>query len=176
MPAVKKGRDWNALLAARRVAAPAAGATLPAGFHDGYVLTRLVQNRQPVSGLVVSIGVTTGSVVPDNVRSMVQSLIGPADFAAQSSPEEFLLIYPGESGASAQRRLSEIAQRLWDFQLRSAGSFSILFSWGGVEVRSESLDEAIASATERMEETRRGRKILALPGTASREPALLRAG
>ena len=39
------------------------------------------------------------------------------------------------------------------------GSLSILFSWGGVEVRSESIDEAIASATERMQETRRGRKL-----------------
>jgi hypothetical protein len=39
---------------------------------------------------------------------------------------------------------------------------SILFSWGGVEVRSESIDEAIASATERMEETRRGRKVLSM--------------
>jgi hypothetical protein len=30
---------------------------LPAGFHDGFVLTRLVQSRQPITGLVVSIGV-----------------------------------------------------------------------------------------------------------------------
>ena len=46
------------------------------------------------------------------------------------------------------------------FQLRSMGNFAILFSWGGVEVRSESIDEAIASANERMMDTRRGRKLL----------------
>ncbi len=40
------------------------------------------------------------------------------------------------------------------------GSLSIQFSWGGVEVRSESIDEAIASATERMQETRRSRRVL----------------
>ena len=136
----------------------------PAGFHDGFVLSRLVQSRQPVSGLVVSIGVNTprnldGSL-PQSVRQLIQSLIGPGDFACQSNREEFLLIYPHERGASAQRRLSGIAQRLWDFQLRSMGTFSILFSWGGVEVRSESIDEAIASANERMQETRRGRKLL----------------
>ena len=93
---------------------------------------------------------------------LIQSLIGPDDFACQSSPEEFLLIYPGHRGASAQRKLSQIAQQLWDFQLRSLGTFSILFSWGGVEVRSESIEEAISAANERMQETRRGRKLITI--------------
>src|SRR4029077_10130267 len=104
-----------------------------------------------------------------------QSLLGPSDFAAQSGAEEFLLIFPGERGASAQRRLSQVAQQLWDFQLRSLGSYSILFSWGGVEVRSESIDEAIASATERMEETRRGRKVLSMESRPESEAPLAKA-
>ncbi len=163
--------DWNSLLARRaeRSAAPAApkdSGEVPAGFHDGFVLSQLVQSRKPVSGLVVSIGVNTprdsdGSM-PDAVKGLIQSLIGPEDFACQSSDEEFLLIYPNEAGAPAQRRLSQIAQQLWDFQLRSLGTFQILFSWGGVEVRSESIEEAIASANERMQETRRGRKLLTM--------------
>jgi len=184
-PAVAKkssgaSRDWGALLNARRrpaeltrlntvVAATASAPSqqlrvepaLPAGLQDGFVLTRLVESRQPVSGLVVSIGVSasqdTNRSLPADIRALIKSLIGPNDFAAQSGQDEFLLIYPGERGASAQRRLSQIAEQLWDFQLRSMGSLSILFSWGGVEVRSESIDEAIASATERMQETRRGR-------------------
>jgi hypothetical protein len=139
---------------------------VPAGFHDNYILSRLMQSRQPVSGLVVSIGVNTprnadGSM-PEQVCQLMKSLLGPSDFACQSSEEEFLLMFPNERGASAQRRLSEIAQQLWDFQLRSMGTFSILFSWGGVEVHSESIDEAIASANERMHETRRGRKLLTM--------------
>jgi len=41
---------------------------------------------------------------------------------------------------------------------------------GGVEVRSESIDEAIASASERMKETRRGRELLTLePRTGLRQ-------
>jgi len=167
-PGAKK--DWGSLLA-RKAAKPVQEeaqmtAAVPSGFHDNFVLSRLVQSRQPVSGLVVSIGVNTprnedGSM-PEQVRQLMESLIGPGDFACQSSEEEFLLMFPNESGASAQRRLSEIAQQLWDFQLRSMGTFSILFSWGGVEVRSESIDEAIASANERMQETRRGRKLLTM--------------
>jgi len=140
--------------------------SLPAGFQDGFVLNKLVQSRQPVSGLVVSIGVnaarSSDGTMPPSVHGLVQSLIGPHDFAAQSGDDEFLLIYPQERGASAQRRLSQIAQQLWDFQLRSLGSFQILFSWGGVEVRSESIEEAIASASERMQETKRGRKLLTM--------------
>ncbi|MBZ5606038.1 MAG: hypothetical protein LAO79_27405, partial [Acidobacteriia bacterium] len=143
-----------------------ASTEFPAGFHDGFILSQLVQSRKPVSGLVVSIGVNAprnedGSL-EENVRGLIQSLIGPSDFACQSSQEEFLLIYPGERGAAAQRKLSQIAQQLWDFQLRSLGEASILFCWGGVEVRSESIDEAIASANERMQETRRGRKLLTM--------------
>jgi hypothetical protein len=162
-PVAVSKKDWGALLARRTEPGTS---DVPAGFHEGFVLSQLVQNRQPVSGLVVSIGVNTprnedGSM-PDAVTNLIQSMIGSGDFACQTNPEEFLLIYPNERGASAQRRLSQIAQQLWDFQLNSMGSFQILFSWGGVEVKSESIDEAIASANERMQETRRGRKLLTM--------------
>ncbi|MGD1097248.1 MAG: hypothetical protein ABSB35_35340, partial [Bryobacteraceae bacterium] len=146
---------------------------VPAGFHEGYVLSQLVKSKRPVSGLVVSIGVNAGeghSLAPDAAKELIQSLIGPADFACQSSPEEFLLICPSEQGAAAQRRLNQIAEQLWNFQLRSMGNFSILFSWGGLEVHSESIDEAVASANERMKETRRGRKLLMMESRGSRTP------
>ncbi len=165
----------EAVVAATDSTAPAqaSAAPLPAGFQDGFVLTRLVERRQPISGLVVSIGLTqekadkdtegtAAEPVPAMVRTLIESLIGPGDFAAQSANEEYLLIYPGVRGVAAQRRLSEVAQQLWDFQLRSMGQFSVQFSWGGVEVRSESIEEAIASATERMNETRRGRKVVSM--------------
>lgn len=155
-PAAAPKKDWSALLSRKPQS------DVPAGFHEGFVLSQLVQNRQPVSGLVVSIGVNASGSMPRQVTGLMQSLIGPDDFACQTDPEEFLLIYPNESGASAQKRLSLIAQQLWDFQLRSLGSFQILFSWGGVEVKSESIEEAVASASERMQETRRGRKLLTM--------------
>jgi hypothetical protein len=121
----------------------------------------LVQSHKPVTGLVVSIGVSAahenGETNVAGVRNLIQSLMGPQDFAAASAEDEYLLIFPQERGASAQRRLSEIARRLWDFQLGTLGDASILFSWGGVEVRGELIEEAIASASERMQETRRGR-------------------
>jgi hypothetical protein len=170
-PGIKK--DWGSMLARNAQGhKPARLGELPlpagfqAGFHDGHVLSKLVESRQPVSGLVVSIGVNSSRnsarKLPEGVSKLVESLLGPNDFAAQSGEDEFLLIYPEERGASAQRRLSQIAQQLWDFQLRSLGSFQILFSWGGVEVSSESIEEAIASASERMQETKRGRKLVTM--------------
>ncbi len=176
-------RNWSDLLAQRRQknspaavrpsspsqlgqavsqsAPQAIDAPVPAGFYDGYVLTRLVQSHKPVSGLVVSIGVSAaqenGEADLVAVRTMIQSWMGSHDFAAASAPDEYLLIFPQERGASAQKRLSEIAQRLWDFQLSARTEASVLFSWGGVEVRGELIEDAIASASERMQERRRGR-------------------
>lgn len=165
-------KDWGSLLHRNAEEAKQAPALkgFQAGFHDGFVLNQLVQSHQPISGLVVSIGVnaprTSGGKLPEAVSKLVESLIGPNDFAARSGEDEFLLIYPHEKGAAAQRKLSRIAQQLWDFQLRSLGSFQILFSWGGVEVQSESIEEAIASASERMLETRRGRKLVMMESRA----------
>jgi hypothetical protein len=161
-------KDWGTLLNRNaQEQKPSGDGSLPVGFQDGRVLTRLIQSHQPVTGLVVSIGVNTSGkddrALPQAVSKQVESLLGPNDFAAQSAEDEFVLIYPQERGASAQRQLSKIAQQLWDFQLRSLGSLQILFSWGGVEVRGEAIEEAIASASERMQETKRGRKMLALP-------------
>ena len=66
-----------------------------------------------------------------------------------------MMVCPGEQGANSQRRLNHISERLWNYELRGIGACSILFSWGGVEVQDQPLAEAIASATERMRETKR---------------------
>jgi hypothetical protein len=143
------------------------GIAVPVGFHDARDLDRLLANGGEVSGLVVSIGVSAtnigvkGAAAGDfycaPVRSLIQSLLGPQDFGCAPAPDEYLLIFPEERGASAQRCLNAISQKLWDFQLQALGAASVLFSWGGVEVHGESLEEAMASARERMLETRRSR-------------------
>ncbi len=150
--------------------------SIPAGFQDGYVLTQLVQAHQPVSGLVVSVGVTPGPAEngkppSGNIEQMIRSLLGSEDFAAQSAENEYLLIFPNQRGAAAQRKLSEVTQQLWDYQIRSAETYSILFSWGGIEVNAEAIDEAIASANERMRHTKRNRAAMTV---RSASPGALR--
>ena len=172
-PAVAK-KNWGALL--NKTAAPVTADTgllaaiveattssdatpsaVPAGYHDGFVLSQLIKSHQPLSGLVVSIGIS-GQVTPA-VSELMRGLLGSTDFACQSGADEFLLIYPNERGASAQRKLSTISQQLWNFQLNALGEYSIVFSWGGVEARSEPVEMVIASANDRMQETKRGRRV-----------------
>jgi len=116
-----------------------------------------------LSGLVVSVGVIGGGGIPDNVLKFVRGLGGTAEAAYRLSDDEFSLVWSEERGAPAQRRLARISQEVWDFQLGSLGGLAMLFSWGGVEVENEPVEEALAMASMRMQETRRGRKAL-IPG------------
>jgi GGDEF domain-containing protein len=93
-------------------------------------------------------------------KPFIEELLGPADFACREGEDEFLIVCPGLHGSEAQRRLNEISERLWNFQLRGQGSFSVLFSWGGIGIENEPLSEAIASATGRMQQTKRSRVVL----------------
>lgn len=152
---------------------------IPAGFQDSGVLTRLVQQHQRVSGLVVSVGIAPGpgeNETPPSaeIEQMIRSLLGNEDFAAPSARNEYLLIFPNQRGTAAQRKLRELTQQLWDYQNQTAETCSVLFRWGGVEVHAEAIDAAISSASERMRQTRRNSVAMAVQ-TATAE-ALRQAG
>jgi GGDEF domain-containing protein len=121
----------------------------------------LLESGDPFTGLVVAIGVndTDSSMwhsqgLMQSVRSYIASLLRENDRSCRTAYDEFVMVCPGEQGAESQRRLNQIAERLWEYQLRG-GACSILLNWGGVQVQNRPLAEAIASATERMRETRR---------------------
>jgi GGDEF domain-containing protein len=82
-------------------------------------------------------------------------LLRDKDFSCRTDFDEFIVACPGEHGAQSQRRLNQISERLWDYQLRGLSTCSILFSWGGVQVSDQPLAEAVASAVERMRQTKR---------------------
>jgi hypothetical protein len=141
---------------------------IPAGLHEAAVLSRLLESQAPYSGVVVAIGLNDYETLREKLSSgadsaaalnkMVLSMLRPQDFACRFQDDEYILIYPGERGSSAQRRLFQVSEKLWDFQLRSLGNLSVMFSWGGLEVNNETLAEAVASARERMYQTKRNRK------------------
>jgi len=152
---------------------------IPGGMHDQSFLARLLEIKKPFTGLAVSIGINEndGSAPrsEDLMRStslFISGLLLEGDFGCQSGADEFLMLCPGPQGADAQRRLSQISERLWDFQLRGIGTFSILFSWGGVEVNSEMLSDAIASAADRMYQTKRSRKTVSMESVNQRRKAV----
>jgi hypothetical protein len=112
--------------------------------------------------LVVLVGITSSRLPLQEhpAQPFIEELLGPSDFACRNADDEFLIVCPGLRDADAQRRLNGISERLWTFQLRGQGSFSVLFSWGGIGVENEPLAEAIASATGRMQQTKRSRVLL----------------
>ncbi len=121
----------------------------------------LVASQEPFTGLVVCIGVndTDSSMwhsqgLMQSVGNCVAGLLRENDFGCRTSYDEFVMVCRGEQGPQSQRRLNYISERLWDYQLRGIGACSILFSWGGVQIQDRPLAEGIASATERMRETR----------------------
>ncbi len=152
---------------------------IPAGLHESATLSRLIENQTPYSGVVVAIGLNDYDTLRDKLASgtdsvaalnkMVLSMLRPQDFACRFQDDEYILIYPGERGSSAQRRLFQVSEKLWDFQLRSLGNLSVMFSWGGLEVTNETLSEAVASARERMYQTKRNRKPSGLEFSVTRK-------
>lgn len=136
--------------------------SLPVGMCDRATLQSLLEVDPPFTGLVVLVGIAN-SRTPHHehpAQPFIEGLLGPSDLACRNTDNEFLIICPGLRGAVAQRRLNEISERLWNFQLRGQGSFSVLFSWGGIGVENEPLSAVIASATERMQQTKRSRVLL----------------
>ncbi len=152
---------------------------IPAGLHESATLSYLIENQTPYSGVVVAIGLNDYDTLREKLASgtdsvaalnkMVLSMLRPQDFACRFQDDEYILIYPGERGSSAQRRLFQVSEKLWDFQLRSLGNLSVMFSWGGLEVTNETLSEAVASARERMYQTKRNRKPSGLEFSVTRK-------
>jgi hypothetical protein len=152
---------------------------IPAGMYDQSFLARLLEIKKPFTGLAVCIGINEndGSAPrsEDLMRStslFISGLLQEGDFACQSGDDEFLILCPGPQGADAQHRLSHISERLWDFQLRGIGTFSILFSWGGIEANNELLSDAIVSAADRMYQTKRSRKTVSMESVNQRRKAV----
>ena len=134
--------------------------SLPSGFQDSGMLQRAVDSGKSITGLIVSIGTNDlPGEKASEVADFVRSLLGPQDFGCQSGSHEFVLVCNGEQGAAAKNRLNAIAEKIWDFQLRSMSGASLQFSWGSIEAKGENLGNAVASAMEQMQETRSSRRV-----------------
>jgi len=153
---------------------------LPPGMHERVILNRAIASGKPFRGLVVSIGVNDldGSSSQNigllkSIGSFIRGLLAGREFACCSGDGEFLIVCPALEGADAQRRVNQIAEQLWDYQLRGISTWSIVFSWGGADVHHQSLSDAVAMANEQMNDTRRGRRLVSIDsGALSRRAAI----
>jgi hypothetical protein len=135
---------------------------VPSGMIQQPVLQKLLENREPFTGLVISIGINDADSnmwhsqgLMQSVGNYVTGLLKPNEFSCRTAYDEFVMVCCGEQGAQSQRRLNQISEKLWDFQLRGVGACAILFSWGGVQVHNQPLADAVTSAAERMRQTKR---------------------
>lgn len=143
---------------------------IPAGLQPVAVFEELLAAPPALQGIVVCVGINEFSLLYKNlgkqtadqflgsVDALMSELLRGKAFLCRRTEDEFLLIEPELTGALAQRRLNDISERLWDFQLRNLGSFSVVFSWGAHEAHGESLREAVEAAQEKMRETQAARK------------------
>ena len=155
--------------------------TLPSGMNDRATLDFLKRDKALFTGLIVSIGINDYARLQDtsgrpaaeelakSVSQLVKSLIvapnGNEFFGCRSSDDEFVVVFANENGSVAQRRLNGLSERLWDFQLRSLGNFSVMFSWGATEANGETFADAVEAASERMRETRHNRRTISMEKT-----------
>jgi hypothetical protein len=155
----------------------------PAGLHTGETLEALLKEQAKMEGLVLLVGVNNyeklkagreaaRQAAAESVAGLMRTVVGAKGFAAPRGEAEYVIVFPGETGAEAYRRVRQVTERLWDYQLRSLAQDAVTFtsfSWGTAEVISESLSDAIAAAAEQMNETRRMRSShLAAGGMRSR--------
>jgi hypothetical protein len=142
---------------------------IPSGMHDEATLRRLILAGKRFSGFVLFIGVTDahGRLATDKdllrtIEIFVAGLLRENEFGCRYGADEFVVLLPEKHGEEAQLRLTTLSEQLWDYQLREAGRFSIVFAWGSAERHHESLGEGIAEAAERMQETRRTRRLVSV--------------
>jgi hypothetical protein len=134
--------------------------SLPGGYHDYAVLQRVAASGQRFTGLAISIGMSQMDRMQVGlVTGYLRSLLEVRDFGCMTGSHEFLMVCNQVEGEVAQRRLSAVAEKLWDFQLRSMGSMPVQFSWGAKESHDESLNDVVAAAIDQMQETRRARPV-----------------
>ena len=143
----------------------------PTGMLQQPAFQELLDGGEPFSGLVVSIGVNESDSsmwhrqgLMQSVATYIGGLLREKEFSCRTGYDEFIMVCYGEQGPQSQRRLNHISERLWDYQLRGIGTCSILFSWGGVEVQDQPLAEAVASAVDRMRQTKRAGSPSGLAG------------
>ena len=150
------------------------------GTHPPSTLNQLINATTPFTGLVLAVGINEymkldeihGRAAAEELLNTVDALMGEVagenGFCSRSSDDEFVLLFPNLTGAPAQQRLSEISEKLWDYQLQSLGTFSVVFSWGASESLRQPLTTALNIATENMAETRGSRKHAAAEADTQR--------
>jgi hypothetical protein len=141
---------------------------VPGGYFAASDLAQLMAQEGVFQGLVVAVRASTTTEIARSSRSHYERLLESAartirslgedkDFVAHVSDQDYILIFPQETGNAAQGRIQRISESLWDYQLRALGAHSVILNWGAAEAEAEDLGNVIENARRELEETIRGR-------------------
>jgi hypothetical protein len=143
---------------------------LPAGLHPADTLERALRKPEPFAGAVMVVAISDydknvelhgeAKIHPilDDVLSFISEAAGQTAFLCRSSSQELVIAWPAERLENPQRVFHAITEKLWDFQLRSLGGVTIIFTWGSHESHGGPLLRALEGARLQMLESRRHRK------------------
>jgi GGDEF domain-containing protein len=136
------------------------------GIGDRAALARLKRGTDRFTGTVTVISAENFRVASEHLGKgaaeetmrqasrIIENLAGERDMLCRNAEDEFVLVSP-DTAATSKRRLDQLAERLWDFQLRNLGTSSISFSWGSAQANQELFADVLAEAQSRMEDGRR---------------------
>lgn len=144
---------------------------VPAGMQQPAVLHQLMERKELFTGLVVSVGINdylkleqthghaAAAELLNSVDAVMSEIAGIDGFCCRRGDDEFVLLFPSLGGPKSQQQLNQISEHLWNYQLQTLGTFSVVFSLGAREARRQALAEAVQTASDNMLETREARKV-----------------
>ena len=111
-------------------------------------------------------GHLVGDEILRNVGNLLERSIRHDDEAYRWGGDEFVILFLNQTSEGASKRMTELEQRLSDFQVRGFGGLPISFSWGVADARNRPLRQALDEADQAMYVLKRSRGEL--PANAAR--------
>jgi hypothetical protein len=136
---------------------------VPTGVHSRTILANLMEAEEPFTGLALAIGINyfgeleevfgveVARELVNTLDVLMSSLVSGGGFLARRADDEFILLFQDLTGAAAHDKLTWISEALWNYQMQTLGTFSVVFAWGAHESIQESLAQALAIAVEKLE-------------------------
>ncbi len=102
-------------------------------------------------------GHLVGDEVLRSIGHLLRSSIRHGDEAFRWGGDEFVILFHGQPGAVAQRRMADIEARMKDFRQRGLGALPVSFSWGTADAAGRPLRAVLDEADRAMYSRKRAR-------------------
>jgi diguanylate cyclase (GGDEF)-like protein len=139
------------------------------GLLNQAALARRVEQPAPFEGVVAVCdmdnfkdvndrhGHLVGDEILRNIGNLLQASIRHQDEAFRWGGDEFVILFRNQRLEVAQKRMTEIEDRLRAFRVRGHGVLPIRFSWGTAEARDRVLRDTLDEADQKMYAMKRDR-------------------